>query len=160
ISVPLNLSQSLFNTGLLLRLKEFNWEQIEELIKRYGLDREELNIETEQIKSLWQIVGGHPYLMSLAFCHLITQDSDMVRLTKEAKTDTGIYRDHLRSYLMMLGDYPHLAAAFKTVIESDSAVKLNSLEAYELESMGLVKLKADETLPACELYRVYFRDRL
>ncbi|MEM7593408.1 MAG: AAA-like domain-containing protein [Cyanobacteria bacterium P01_A01_bin.83] len=160
IYIALNLNQSPFNVGLSIKLEEFNSQQVQELAKRYGLDQEQFNIYPEQIKSLSQIVGGHPYLISLAFCHLVTQNSDIEQIIQEATTDTGIYRDHLRGYLVTFGNYPQLAAAYKTVIQSDQAVKLNSISAYELESMGLVKLKGNETTPACELYRIYFRDRL
>ncbi|MEM8723035.1 MAG: AAA-like domain-containing protein [Cyanobacteria bacterium P01_G01_bin.39] len=160
IYIALNLNQSPFNVGLSIKLEEFNSQQVQELAKRYGLDQEQFNIYPEQIKSLSQIVGGHPYLISLAFCHLITQNSDIEQIIQEATTDTGIYRDHLRGYLVTFGDYPQLAVAYKTVIQSDQAVKLNSISAYELESIGLVKLKGNETTPACELYRIYFRDRL
>ena len=31
---------------------------------------------------------------------------------------------------------------------------------YELESMGLVKIQGNKVTPRCELYRLYFRDRL
>ncbi len=160
IYLSLNLNQSPFNVGLSLRLNEFNWSQVHELAKRYGLDRDEFNIEIEQIKSLAQIVNGHPYLISLAFCHLVTQNSDIEQIIREAVTDTGIYRDHLRGHLIALGNHPELAAAYKQVIESDEPVILNSLVAYELESMGLVKLEANKTISRCELYRLYFRDRL
>lgn len=160
IDISLNLNQSSFNVGLSLTLEEFNWQQVQELAKRYELDQDRFNIQLEEIKSLSQIVGGHPYLINLAFCHLVTQNSDIAKVIHEATTDTGIYRDHLRSYLITLGKYPQLAAAFKQVVQSDQAVTLNSIYAYELESMGLVKLQANETIPSCELYRIYFRDRL
>ncbi len=160
IYISFDLNQSPFNVGLSLRLNEFNWSQVHELAKRYGLDRDEVEIEIEQIKSLAQIVNGHPYLINLAFCHLVTQNSDIAQIIREAVTDTGIYRDYLRGHLIALSEHPELAAAFKQVIESDESVILNSLVAYELESMGLVKLEENKTIPRCELYRLYFRDRL
>ena len=81
-------------------------------------------------------------------------------MIQESTTDTGIYRDHLRGHLITLKKYPELAHAFNKVINSEEAVTLNSIVAYELESMGLVKLKGNKTIPSCKLYRVYFRDRL
>jgi hypothetical protein len=160
IYIALNLNQSPFNVGLSLKLERFNDEQIQELIKRYGLDQEKFKIKPEQIKSLVQVVGGHPYLVNLAFCHLVTQDNDIEKVIREAETDTGIYRDHLRGHLVTLSKYPELAAAYKQVIQSDEPVTLNSIAAYELESMGVVTLKSNESIPSCELYRAYFRDRL
>ena len=160
IYIPLNLHQSPFNIGLSLRLNEFNWEQIQELVKCYGLDRSEPPLLLEQLKSLYNIVGGHPYLLNLAFCHLVTQDQDIEKLIKAATTDTGIYRDHLRGYLVSLGKYPELATAYQQVIQASEPVNLNTIAAYELESMGLVKMQGNEASPMCELYRIYFRDRL
>jgi len=160
IYISLNVNQSPFNVGLSLRLKEFTWPQIEELARRYGLDQEKFAIQPGQIQSLAEIVGGHPYLVNLAFCHLVTQNNNLEQIIQEATTDTGIYQDHLRSHLIILGEHPDLAHAFKQVINSEEAVILNSIVAYELESMGLVRLTGNETTPSCELYRVYFRDRL
>jgi hypothetical protein len=160
IYISLNINQSPFNVGLSLRLKEFTWPQIEELARRYGLDQEKFAIQPEQIRSLAEIVGGHPYLVNLAFCYLVTQNNNLAQIIQEATTDTGIYQDHLRSHLIILGEHPDLARAFKQVINSEEAVTLNSIVAYELESMGLVTLTGNETTPSCELYRVYFRDRL
>ncbi|HEY9767704.1 MAG TPA: AAA-like domain-containing protein [Coleofasciculaceae cyanobacterium] len=160
IYISFDLTQSPFNVGLSLRLNEFNWSQVHELAQRYGLDRDEFEIEIEQIKSLAQIVNGHPCLINLAFCHLVTQNGDIAQIIREAVTDTGIYQDHLRGHLIALSEHPELAAAYKQVIKSDEPVILNSLVAYELESMGLVKLEENKTIPRCELYRLYFRDRL
>ncbi len=160
IYISLNLNQSPFNVGLSLKLEEFDRQQVQELAKRYELDQDKFNITPEQINSLSQIVGGHPYLINLAFCHLITKDNDINKIIYEASTDAGIFRDHLRGYLVTLNNYAELATAFKQVIQSDDEVILNSISAYELESMGLVKLKANATVPSCELYRIYFRDRL
>jgi hypothetical protein len=160
IYISININQSPFNVGLSLRLKEFNWPQIEELARRYGLDQEKFAIQPEQIQSLVDIVSGHPYLVNLAFCALVTQNNDLDQIIQEATTDTGIYQDHLRSHLMTLGEHPDLAHAFRQVINSEEAVTLNSIASYELESMGLVKLTGNKTTPSCELYRVYFRDRL
>ena len=160
IYIRLNIHQSPFNVGLPLRLEEFNYEQVTELAKRYGLDRSDRAIESEQIKALTEIVGGHPYLINLAFYHLVSRNADINRIIPEAVTDTGIYRDHLRDRLVTLNCFPKLATAYKQVVQSCKAVTLDTITAYELESMGLVKLKENQTVPMCQLYRLYFRDRL
>ena len=160
IYISLNINQSPFNVGLSLSLNEFDRSQIEELANKYGLNEPQFGIESKQIDSLVRIVGGHPYLINLAFCHLVIQNNDLDLLIQEAATDTGIYRDYLRGHLITLRNYPDLATAFKSVIKADGAVQLNSIVAYELESMGLVKLKGNETIPFCQLYCLYFRNRL
>ena len=158
--IRLNIHQSPFNVGLPLKLEEFNREQVIELAKRYGLDRSHPTIKSEQIETLTKITGGHPYLINLAFYHLVAKNADINNIMRESVTDTGIYRDHLRDHLVTLNSFPKLATAYKQVVQSDEAVTLDTITAYELESMGLVKLKENQTVPMCQLYRLYFRDRL
>lgn len=160
IYIPLSLNQSPFNVGLSIRLNKFNWDQVRELAKRYGLDESESPLTLEQLKSLQEVVGGHPYLLNLALCYLIIQDDDVQKLIKEATTETGIYRDHLRGHLAFLNRYPELADAYKQVISSNEPVTLNSIAAYKLESVGLVELQGNDAVPLNNLYRNYFRDRL
>ena len=160
ICIDLNLNQSPFNIGLSLQLGEFNSEQAWELAQRYGLERNDRGIKSEQIQSLVQLVSGHPYLLNLAFYHLLTRDRDLEKIIREAPTDTGIYRDHLRGHLVTLSKNSELTAVYKQIVEADKPLVVNSLTSYELESIGLVKLHEDKTAPLCELYRRYFRDRL
>ena len=160
IYISLNIHQSPFNVGLALKLGEFTWAQSQELARRYGLNDTKPSLEPKQLESLTEIVGGHPYLLGLAFCHLVTQDNNIEKLVAEAVTDTGIYRDYLRGYLIIFNKYPELARSFKQVIQSEEGVTLDSIVAYELESMGLTKLKGNDSFPLCQLYRIYFRDRL
>ena len=160
IYIPLSLNQSPFNVGLSIRLNKFDWQQTQELSERYGLDRCDPPIPLEKLKSLHQIVGGHPYLLNLAFCYLITQENDLEKLLKEATTETGIYRDHLRGHLIFLQQYPELSKAYKKVILSEEPIILNSIAAYRLESVGLVSLQGNNATTMCDLHRVYFRERL
>ena len=160
IYIALNMNQSPFNVGLSLKLEEFNSSQIEELARRYGLDESEFDVSNKQIQSLVNIVGGHPYLINLAFCHVVIQNANIEHIVQESTTDTGIYRDYLRGLLVTLGKHSDLAAAFRQVIKADAPITLNTIVAYELESMGLVKLKGNQTIASCELYRTYFHNRL
>lgn len=158
--IQMDIHQSPFNVGLPLELHKFNREQVMELARRYGLDRSQPAIDPEQIETLAQIVGGHPYLSDLAFYHLKVRNADISRIIGEAATDTGIYRDHLRSHLVTLKRYPQLATAYQQVVRSSEPVTLDTIVAYKLESMGLVELRENQTVPRCELYRLYFSDRL
>lgn len=160
IYIPLSLNQSPFNVGLSIRLNKFNWNQVQKLAERYGLDKSEPPLELDQLKSLQEIVGGHPYLLNLALCHLMIKDNNIEKLVKEATTETGIYRDHLRGHLAFLNKYPELADVYKQVVSSTEAVKLNSIVGYKLESVGLVELNGDDAVPTNSLYRNYFAHRL
>jgi hypothetical protein len=158
VYVPLQLHQSPFNVGLAIKLPEFNQRQIEELAQSYGLHW--YKQDNQELVSLTQIVGGHPYLLSKAFYHLVNHNTDLAEIVQQAATETSIYSDYLRSYLITLYQNPELAQAYQQVVVSPEPIFLESLTAYKLESMGLIKLHGNEASPNCELYRRYFRDRL
>jgi hypothetical protein len=66
----------------------------------------------------------------------------------------------LRDRLLMLQKNPELGEAMRQLIMADNATKLDSLAAYKLESTGLVNLTGDNAAISCDLYRLYFRERL
>ena len=160
IYIPLSLNQSPFNVGLAISLERFDWDRVRELAQRYGLDKTDPPLPLEQLKSLAEIVGGHPYLLNLAFCHLMTKDNNLQKIIAEADKETSIYRDHLRGHLAFLNRYPKLLEFYKQVIMSDKPVKLDPISAYKLESIGLIELQGNDAIPTCSLYRSYFRERL
>ena len=157
--VPLNFNQSPFNVGLSINLPEFNQEQIINLAIKHQLNRENNFIEQE-IPKLIRLIGGHPYLVRLAFYNLAKYNLTITQLIREAPTETSIYIDMLRYYLGILYDNEILARAYKEVILSDHPIQLESFIAYQLESLGLICLQENEASPTCELYRLYFEDRL
>lgn len=159
IYTPLNLNQSPFNVGLSIKLPEFNQEQMKDLAQRYQLKWSKEELE-QNLTWLTKIIGGHPYLLRLALDYLARQKISINQLIEDAPTQTGIYSDRLRGYLVSLQKYPELGSAFKEVITADRPVTLETIAAYKLESMGLVKLIGDKVAPSCELYRLYFGDRL
>jgi hypothetical protein len=156
--IPLNINQSPFNVGLALQLPEFSPSQVLDLAQRHGLDWQDK--PDGEISALMEIVGGHPYLIRLALYYLSTKRVFFAQLVQEAPTQAGLYSDHLQSYLVILQQYPDLSAAFRQVIIADVPVRLETIAAYKLSRMGLVKFLGDEVVPGCELYRLYFRDRL
>jgi AAA-like domain len=108
-----------------------------------------------------QLVGGHPYLLQQAFSHLNSYpDITLEQLLAEARTDAGIYRHHLRQFWLSLQEEPKLMAAFQIVISATEPVRLETISAYQLQSMGLVKLAGNEVEPRCQLYRSYFCDAI
>jgi hypothetical protein len=160
VYIPLKLHQSPFNVGLPVRLQNFSLPQTQEFARRHGLtDRAEAAGLTE-LQKLHTLVDGHPYLLHLAFYRISRGDLKLDQLLTEAAKPTGIYSDYLRTYLSILQADPELVAAWRQVIMADAAVQLPTIAAYKLESMGLVRLDGDLVVARCELYRLYFRDRL
>ena len=159
IYVPLQLHQSPFNVGLSLSLPQFNLEQVQDLAQRYGLDWHD-EVGTQNVVSLQAMVGGHPYLVSLALYHLYQGEMALKELLQTAPTTAGIYSHYLRSHLITLREQPQLAAALQQVMVANDGVQLDAISVHKLESMGLIQLDGDRSKPSCELYRLYFRAQL
>ena len=156
VYVPLKINQSPFNVGLSIGLPPFNSEQVQDLAQRHGLDWTD-GSETQQLMAM---VGGHPYLVSVALYYLYRGKMTLEKLLQAAPTPAGIYSHHLRGYLAMLRDEPQLASALQQVVTADESVRLEAIAAYKLESMGLVQLDGNQARPSCQLYRLYFREQL
>ena len=155
VYLPLNVNQSPFNVGLPIELREFTSAQVRDLAQRYGL-----SWHSEQVEQLMNIVGGHPYLVQVALYHIVKHQLTLKNLAETAPTEAGLYGDHLRRHLWNLQQHPELALAFNQVVTMRNPVELESVLAFKLHSLGLVKLKGNQVTPSFELYRQYFSDRL
>jgi hypothetical protein len=152
---PLDINQSPFNVGLPVELTEFIPEQVKDLAQRHKLDWNDI-----QVQQLMAMVGGHPYLVRLALYNLACQDLMLDKLLQEAPTEAGIYEEHLRRHWGTLIENLELAAALKQVVTAIEPVRLETMQAYKLYSMGLIKRIGDRVIPRCQLYQQYFRERL
>ena len=157
IYLPLDINQSPFNLGLPIVLPEFDFARIQDLALRYQFQQEIQDLE-QSLKSLMDMVGGYPYLIRLAFHALSTKEITVEQLLKEAPTSSSIYRNFLQRYLLILEKHPELTDLFELVVTADSPIQICHNAAYQLESIGLVKLDGDNVVPSCELYRLYFRN--
>ncbi|MBD0344470.1 MAG: AAA-like domain-containing protein, partial [Coleofasciculus sp. Co-bin14] len=156
VYIRLNINQSPFNVGLPIELSEFRPLQVQEFAQQHGLEP-----DISLVEPLMKLVGGHPYLLEQAFSHLKSHPETTVeQLLAEAPTEAGIYASHLRENWLHLRSHSELAAAFKIVVGSTTPVQLEPMQAYQLQSMGLVKLSGNEAEPRCCLYRQYFRQHL
>ncbi|HEY9617463.1 MAG TPA: AAA-like domain-containing protein [Microcoleaceae cyanobacterium] len=155
VYIPLDVNQSPFNVGLPIELSEFSPEQVLDLAERHRL-----NWQFPQVDQLMRIVGGHPYLIRLAFYHLAQQHLTLTELLATAPTEAGIYGDHLRRHLWNLQQHPKLSAALGWVVAADEPIELESVLAFKLHSLGLVQLHGNRVTSRFELYRQYFSERL
>ncbi|MEH2088443.1 MAG: AAA-like domain-containing protein [Nostoc sp.] len=156
IYIPLKLNQSPFNVGITITLPPFTLKQVQNLALRYGLDWAGNSEGAKRLAPLQAMVGGHPYLVNLAFYHLCQGEMTLEVLLETASTPVGIYGQHLRELLTLLQEEPELMSAMEQVIATDEKVELNAIAAYKLESMGLVQLNGNQASAMCELYRLYF----
>ena len=155
VYIPLNVNKSPFNVGLPIELKPFTAEQVKDLAGRYGL-----NWSREETEQLMAIADGQPYLVQLALYSLWHKNVALEKLLQTATTAVGIYGDHLQRQWWTLEQDPELAAAFAQVVQASTPIEIELLQAFKLESMGLVRLQGNQATPSCPLYAKYFRNRL
>ncbi len=155
VYIPLNINQSPFNVGLPIELPELNTTQLEDLIKRHGLPGDSFILQ-----ELSNLLGGHPYLLRVALYEIARDRITLEKLKEIAPTEEGPFSDHLRRHLLNLQENTDLQAAMLNVLASEEAVVIGTSEAFKLRSMGLVKFQGNAVKPLCNLYRLYFCDRL
>ncbi|HTL88374.1 MAG TPA: AAA-like domain-containing protein [Leptolyngbya sp.] len=155
VYVPLNLNQSPFNAGLSIELPALNAEQVLDLTQRYSVEHPETAAD-----ALLELTGGNPFLVQMGLHHLSNQTINIAKLLQTATTSDGIYGNHLRNLLWDLQKYPELMAAMKRVVLSATPVELEPIQAFKLQSKGLVRLKDPLISPSCQLYRQYFQQAL
>jgi transcriptional regulator with XRE-family HTH domain len=153
VYVPLNVTQSPFNVGLLLELPCFTVSQVQTLSQRYG-------IEKDIAPQLVELLGGIPVLTQLALYHLTRREITLEQLMQSMTVSNGLFSSHLRYRLTCLQQQSDLKQALEQVILATEPVDLNPLQAFGLQSLGLVRLTNLKATPACRLYRDYFRQVL
>jgi hypothetical protein len=153
--IPLHNNQSPFNVGVPIPLPELTEMQVQNLAQCYQLYWSEI-----QVKTFMAMVGGHPYLVRLGLEKIGRGEQTLEQFLEIAHTEEGLYCDHLLNHLSKLEENPELQAAIRRVVAAHSPVSLDTGKASKLVNMGLVKRKANGVVPVCELYRLYFGERL
>ena len=153
VYIPLSVNKSPFNVGIPIEMQPFTSEKVEDLARRHDID-----CSKQQIKQLMELVGGNPYLLRTAFYHIWRQEVTLEQLLQQPFTSAKeIYSEHLRQQSWHLQQYPELEVAFDKVITTLKPVELDLVQAFKLQSMGLVHLQGNQARPSCQLYAQYFR---
>ena len=155
MQMPVSIDKSLLNTGLAIDLPEFIPYQVQELANRWGED-----MTAQQIEQLITLLGGHPYRLQLAFYYLHQQSITLEQLLENSVSTRGIYADHLEQQWWNLLRYPDLLPLFTEIVNQSSPVDCEAVQAGQLCNMGLVRLYGRMANLRCELFRLFFRDRL
>jgi transcriptional regulator with XRE-family HTH domain len=154
IYVPLRSDESPFNVGLPIELVDFTSEQVQVLVSQY-----QLSWTNSQLLQLMEMVGGHPYLVSLALDHIHQHQIELAEFLALAPTEAAPYGNHLRSLRNKIKHQPILFAAVQTLMQANNAVEIEPEASFQLCSMGLAIRQGNQIEPRCNLYRVYFRTR-
>jgi len=155
VYISLDVNKSPFNVGLPIDLNKFSLALFQDLVKRHGLQWSDT-----EINQLMEMIDGHPYLVRTALYHIATNDLTLKQFLEIAPTEEGLYEDHLYRHLLILEENKQLKSAMLKLVNSDDAVTLEPTYAFKLKSMGLAESKGNKVIPLCNLYRLYFSDRL
>jgi hypothetical protein len=146
-------TQSPFNIGLKFYLEDFEQVQVQELNRRHGAP-----VADRDIPQFMELLGGHPYLTRKALYVMVVGRLSWSELVRTAPMDQGPFGDHLRRYRWLLRDQPDQQEALRQVVRQGRCV--DDMAFYRLLRAGLVKGSGQVCECRCDLYRVYFKDKL
>lgn len=150
-----DLAQSPFNVGSRLHLENFSLGETEELNARYNAplknDRDVLN--------LWQLVGGHPFLIQQSLYTLVSTTSNLEQLLSTASQNEGPFGAHLRHNLRLLHNNPALKESLKEVMDTGRCS--SEMNFQRLLGTGLITADSRQSIRmSCRIYQEYFRRHL
>jgi len=107
---------------------------------------------------LMELLNGHPYLTRQALYAMAIEQLTWAELVRIADTDHGPFGGHLRHHYRLLCSKPGLKKALKQAICHDHCT--DKMAFFRLQQAGLVKGNSDVCRCRCDLYRLYFEDKL
>jgi hypothetical protein len=149
-----DLNQSPFNVGVRLELRNFTFEQVQELNERYGRPFS----STEQLVWLYESVEGHPYLTRQAMDYLV-RGGTLRELMGAALDESGPFGDHLRRVLVAVSQLDGVLETMKSHLAN---VTLDdSRDVQRLLAAGVLTRRSSGTLTIRgTLYKEYLEKRL
>ena len=144
--------RSPFNITPPILLSCFDEEQCHELNQRYRFC-----LHDSEVADLVALVGGHPYLVRLAYYHLTCQNPiSFSTLVREAAERFGPFGIHLRSIERKLGDDTDqtLISAMHQIIRDGITPNRDVID--RLVAVGLVRENQGRIVPANLLYERFF----
>jgi AAA-like domain len=148
------------NIGKEIKLPSLTFLQIQTLV-----DLHELNWNEQNINTLTNLVGYHPYLIRLALYAVAQDNIDLSALLANVMTNEGIYSKYLERHYDYLTSDRALADLMAQVVKSDLALEVKSIEidsssSTKLQELGLVEYSNNTLVPKNQLFKLYFADRL
>jgi transcriptional regulator with XRE-family HTH domain len=145
-----DVNLSPFNVGLTIRLKDFSSEQVVDLNRRHGSP-----LRQDEVPTLMELVGGHPYLVRQAYYTLVSEGLSLKDLLNVASSSDGPFGKHLLFYQHSLRKNPVLLNAYQQVIRDQKLPDESLLE--RLAAVGLIQQEAGKWRPRCGLYGEFFK---
>ena len=145
--------QSPFNVAKPFLVPEFSRGEFNWLNEQHGR-----SLSQQEMDTLFEMLGGHPYLSRVALYHLSTNERTLEEVKADAAADEGIFGDHLRARLLNVIN-SGVAKPFKSILDTGKCSDIMQFQA--LLAMGLVKGQSHKEAAArFGLYHDYFRPRL
>lgn len=148
-----DINQSPFNVGTPIELDEFSPSQVEHLAELHGLS-------ISQIEPITQLVGGHPYLVRLAFYHLASGSISLEQMLHSASTEVGVFSKHLSTRLAKVERDSEIKGILRSLANSPQPIRFDIATTTKLDGMGLILRTETGVKIRNELYRRYFQNRL
>ena len=150
-----DLNQSPFNVGTVVRLGNFDRDEVLWLNRRHDSPL----TDAEGVECFLRLVSGHPYLVRQGLYAMATGRFGIEHLEKVASDDTGPFGDHLRRLLWDLRDNERLRKALKRVLTGRGCEDEDDFQ--RLRSAGLITGESRQTaMPRCQLYASYMEKHL
>ena len=107
------------------------------------------------------MVGGHPYLIQQSLSMISNQHLQLKEFLQAATaSDGGPFRQHLYESLLNLEANIELYETMKKIVFEAEALKLGPKQTFKLEGMGLIRKKSMGYACRCNLYQIYFADKM
>jgi hypothetical protein len=149
-----DLNQSPFNVGVRLELRNFTYEQVQELNERYGAPFS----SSDQLVWLYEMVEGHPYLTRQAMDYMV-RGGTLRELTTEALDESGPFGDHLRRVFVGVSQLDGVLETMKAHL--GNAVVPDSRDVQRLLAAGVLARRGSGGLTIRgKLYREYLGRKL
>jgi serine/threonine protein kinase len=148
-----DIHQSPFNVGLHLNLTDFDEPQVRTLNLRHGSP-----ISDSDLPQVMALLNGQPFLTRLAMYIIVTRGMNWADLSQQAADDYGPFGDHLRHQYWTIHDKPDLKNALREIIRTNRCTNETAL--FRLLQSGLIKGSGDVYTCRCDLYKLYFEDKL
>ena len=144
-----DLSQSPFNVGTRLELRDFDPDQVASLNERYGLPLNEA-----ELPRFLALFGGHPLLVRRALHEMVRRGVGFPVIAAEAGREGGLFGDHLGRITRLLQQDPELAQSVQSVLQRGRCPNEQSF--YRLRSAGILSgEQSNQADLRCQLYRDY-----
>lgn len=148
-----DIHQSPFNVGLHLSLKDFDAAQVRDLNVRHGSP-----VPDEELAEVMALLNGQPFLTRWAFYTMVAKNMAWPELRSQAAEENGPFGDHLWHQYWTIHDKPNLKSALREVIRDNRCSDERAL--FRLLRAGLIKGSGDRFTCRCDLYKLYFEDKL